>query len=180
MKTKGGTSVFSEKLRSLRKERSLSQEEVAEKLNVSRQTISKYELGDATPDLNKISEIAKLFNVSFDYLLGDRVVKEEKQVIQSSNNTITIMSSITKTMANHYKFKTIKVFKPKKNQPYGLLMGVYKETFWGESVDCLGYYATKEDMDKELKAIFSALSKGEPTYELQFSKEVDKKLTIIS
>ena len=157
------TSVFSEKLRSLRKDKSLSQEEVAEKLNVSRQTISKYELGDATPDLNKISEIAELFNVSFDYLLGDGVVKEEKQVIQSSNNTITIMSSITKMMANHYKFKTSKVFKPKKNQPYGLLMGVYKETFWGESVDWLGYYATKEDMDKELKAIFSALSKGEPT-----------------
>ena len=97
--------MFSEKLRSLRKDKSLSQEEVAEKLNVSRQTISKYELGDATPDLNKISEIAELFNVSFDYLLGDGVVKEEKQVIQSSNNTITIMSSITKMMANHYKFK---------------------------------------------------------------------------
>lgn len=173
--------MFSEKLRCLRKERSLSQEEVAEKLNISRQTISKYEVGAATPDIKKLTEITKLFDVSFDYLLDDETLEDkEKGLVKSSNNTITIMSSITKTMVNHYKFKTSKVFRPKTNQAYGLLMGVYKETFWGESADLLGYYATKEDIDKELKAIFSALSEGKVTYELQFNKEVDKKLTIIS
>lgn len=172
--------MLREKLRYLRKERSLSQEEVAEKLNISRQTISKYEIGDATPDIKKLSEIAKLFNVSFDYLLGDGAIKEEKQVIKSSNNTITIMSSSTKTMANYYKFKVSKVFKPKKKQPYAVLLGIYDQNFWGESMDQLGYYATKEDIDKELEAIFSALSKGNITYELQFHKEVDKKFYIIS
>lgn len=172
--------MFNEKLKSLRKEKGLSQEEVAEKLAVSRQTISKYELGDATPDLKKLSEIAKLFNVSYDYLLGDVRKKEKNQIIKSTTNKITIKSSQFKTMANYYKFKTSKVFSPKKNQPYGILMGVYKETFWGESSDMLGYYATKEDIDRELDGIFSAISEGDPTYELQFSIDVDPKFIIIS
>ncbi|MCA9767095.1 MAG: helix-turn-helix transcriptional regulator [Carnobacterium sp.] len=174
--------MFSEKLRLLRKETSLSQEDVAEKLDVSRQTISKYEMGEATPDIRKLTEISNLFNVSFDYLLGDQTLDKTKidRLIKTSTNRLTIRSSITNTMANHYKFKVSKVFKPKKNQPYGLLIGVYDQTFWGESIDQLGYYATKEDIDKELEAIFSALSKGEVTYELQFPKEVDKKMCFIS
>lgn len=171
--------MFSEKLKSLRKEKSLSQEQVAEKLNVSRQTISKYETGDATPDIKKLDEMVKLFNVSYDYLLGDVTVKEDKQVVKSTNNTITIKSSYSKTMANYYKFKINRVFRPKKDQPYGALIGVYKETFWGESIDELGYYATKEDIDKELEAIFLALSVGQLTYELQFNAEVNSKFLII-
>lgn len=44
-----------------------------------------------------------------------------------------------------------------------------------QSIDILGYYSTKEDLDNELEAIYSALEKGRITYELQFYKEVDKK-----
>lgn len=171
--------MFNDKLKSLRKDHSLSQEDLAEKLAVSRQTISKYELGDATPDLKRLSELAELFNVSYDYLLGDTAKNEEKQALNSVTNKITIKSSDSTTMANYYKFKTGKVFKPKKHQPYGSLIGVYKETFWGESSDVLGYYASKEAINKELEAIFSALSKGISTYELQFNVEVDSRLSII-
>lgn len=62
---------FEEKLSKLRKQNALSQEELAEKLNVSRQTISKWELGQTKPDSGKIMEIASLFNVSTDELLDD-------------------------------------------------------------------------------------------------------------
>lgn len=171
--------MFNEKLKSLRKEKGLSQEEVAEHLNVSRQTISKYELGDATPDLKKLTEITKLFNVSYDYLLGNLIEKKDEQVVRSTANKIMVKSSVSSSMANYYKFKSSKFFKPKKNNPYASLLGVYKETFWGESYDLLGYYATKEDIDKELEAIFSAISEGKPTYELQYDTEVDSKLIII-
>ncbi|MCC5890759.1 MAG: helix-turn-helix transcriptional regulator [Alkalibacterium sp.] len=171
--------MFNEKLKTLRKEHALSQEELAEKLAVSRQTISKYELGDATPDLKKLSELAKFFDVSYNYLLGDAAVNEEKQSLGSVTNKITIKSSDSTTMANYYKFKTGKVFKPKKHQPYGSLIGVYKENFWGESSDVLGYYASKEAIDKELEAILSALSKGAAIYELQFNVKVDSRLSIV-
>ena len=62
---------FEEKLSKLRKQNALSQEELAEKLNVSRQTISKWELGQTKPDSGKIQEIASLFNVSTDELLDE-------------------------------------------------------------------------------------------------------------
>lgn len=61
---------FSENLRNLRKEKEYSQEYLAEKMNVTRQTISKWENGTAMPDLKKLTELADLFEVSMDKLLG--------------------------------------------------------------------------------------------------------------
>ena len=71
---------FEEKLIKLRKENALSQEELGEKLNVTRQTISKWELGQTRPDSEKIAEISKIFNVSIDELLNE----SEENVISNS------------------------------------------------------------------------------------------------
>jgi transcriptional regulator with XRE-family HTH domain len=61
---------FSEKIYQLRKEFSYSQEEVAERLQVSRQTISNWENGTAQPALDKAVELSNLFQVSLDELVG--------------------------------------------------------------------------------------------------------------
>ncbi len=58
-----------EKLLNLRKSKNLSQEEVAEKLNVTRQTISKWETDQSSPDFDKILPLCNLYEVSADYLL---------------------------------------------------------------------------------------------------------------
>lgn len=60
---------FSEKITALRKNRNLTQEQLAEKLNVSRQSISKWESGQTTPDLEKIVALCEIFDVTTDYLL---------------------------------------------------------------------------------------------------------------
>ena len=60
---------FSEKLLTLRKAKDFTQEQLAEKLDVSRQSVSKWESGQATPDLEKIVEISAIFDVTTDYLL---------------------------------------------------------------------------------------------------------------
>lgn len=62
---------FNEKLFELRKSNGLSQEQLAEKLDVSRQAVSKWETGDAFPEASKLFAIAKLFDVTTDYLLDD-------------------------------------------------------------------------------------------------------------
>ena len=62
--------TLSEKLLALRTEKGLSQEDLAEKLEVSRQSVSKWETAQSTPDLDKIIRLADLFGVSTDYLLG--------------------------------------------------------------------------------------------------------------
>ena len=57
---------FNEKLMNLRKSRGRSQEDLAVKLNVTRQTVSKCELDQTVPDINKLIEISKLFEISLD------------------------------------------------------------------------------------------------------------------
>ena len=60
-----------EKLVQLRKSKGWSQEDLAEKLNVSRQTISRWENGTALPDAENLRQLSHLFDVSSDYLLND-------------------------------------------------------------------------------------------------------------
>ena len=59
-----------EKIFKLRKGKGMSQEELAEKLNVSRQAVSRWEMGTAQPDVQNLLQISKLFDVTTDYLLG--------------------------------------------------------------------------------------------------------------
>ena len=62
-----------EKITKLRKEQNLTQEQFAEILKVSRQSVSKWERDDAYPDTEKLIRISKLFNCSLDYLLKDEL-----------------------------------------------------------------------------------------------------------
>lgn len=63
------------KIAELRKERNLSQSELAEKIGVSQQTISKYEKGIREPDISTLLSLSKIFNVSIDFLLENNVNK---------------------------------------------------------------------------------------------------------
>ena len=66
-----------ERLTKLRKERGLSQEEVAEKLDVTRQTVSKWETDASTPDFDKIIPLCNLYNITTDELISGNKKKEE-------------------------------------------------------------------------------------------------------
>ena len=70
--------MLSEKLYQLRKKSGLSQEQLAEQLNVSRQAISKWESGSAFPESEKLIIISNYFGVSVDYLLKDEVEDDAK------------------------------------------------------------------------------------------------------
>lgn len=75
---------FNEKLVMLRKQHNLSQEQVAEKLGVARQTISKWELGETTPEKDKLIIISELYNITLDELMKE---ENEGKVINDPNNT---------------------------------------------------------------------------------------------
>lgn len=64
---------FAEKLSRLRVQRGYSQEALAEKLYVSRQAVSKWEVGTTLPETDKLIAISDFFNVSIDYLLKDNI-----------------------------------------------------------------------------------------------------------
>lgn len=76
---------FSEKLIKLRKQKGLSQEDLGNQINVSRQAISKWESEQANPEIEKVKEISKLFNVSIDYLLNDKIDEPRKEVLKANN-----------------------------------------------------------------------------------------------
>lgn len=78
--------AFPEKLYSLRKKHGLSQEELAQELNVSRQAISKWESGQSTPESEKLLIISEYFQVSLDYLLKDGPM-ESSPAPQSEEST---------------------------------------------------------------------------------------------
>ena len=63
--------TLSEKLQNLRKAAGLSQEQLAERLNVTRQAVSKWETGEGKPDIDNLLPLAKLLGTTVDYLLDD-------------------------------------------------------------------------------------------------------------
>ena len=71
--------TIAEKIKQLRKDNSMTQEDLAEKLNVSRQTISKWETSVTIPDADNIVAISKLFNITTDELLDYRVETVQKK-----------------------------------------------------------------------------------------------------
>lgn len=62
--------MFADNLIALRKLHNMSQEELAEQINVSRQTLSKYETGESVPDIEKCKALARVFDVSIDDLVN--------------------------------------------------------------------------------------------------------------
>lgn len=75
--------MFANRLKQLRIEKKLTQEELAYILKLSRHTITKYESGDREPDFKILTKIADYFNVSTDYLLG-RIDEPTAKLLEGS------------------------------------------------------------------------------------------------
>ena len=77
----------------LRKKNGLSQEELAGKIGVARQTISKWELGETSPDLKQSKELSKIFNISLDELTNNDI---KEVLVEKTSNTEKLASLILK------------------------------------------------------------------------------------
>lgn len=84
---------FNEKLVMLRKQQNLSQEQVSEKLGVARQTISKWELGETTPEMDKLIIISKLYDITLDELMKED--NEGKNVNDPNNMNSQKLAGLT-------------------------------------------------------------------------------------
>lgn len=92
--------TLGEKLQKLRKGKAMSQEELASKITVSRQAISKWELDLAFPDTENIVQLSKLYNVSADYLLNDDY---------DSDMDIPVVKAYEKIMRRSFKIQTLSI-----------------------------------------------------------------------
>lgn len=181
---------ISEKIQQLRKSNGLSQEQLAEQLNVSRQAISKWESGVSFPDIEKIVLISELFSVSTDYLLkGNNTMEHnenEPPCVQVSKKLYIVDSNKRKLsgfeefavemlgLNNKGEADLIKIGKPitKVKVPVCVLYGVTKGILGIDKHTRLGYYASLEDAKKELNNI-SKVGFKEAVYELKYTAKLN-------
>ncbi len=106
---------FGENLKSLRKSNNLSQEQLAERVNVSRQSVSKWETGEAYPEMNNILELCKIFKCKINDLVNDSIIdldsldeevkmsvvkfkKEKQKKVKTLSKIISVLSEIGKVI----------------------------------------------------------------------------------
>lgn len=80
-----------EKILQLRKAKGLSQEQLAAEISVSRQAISKWELGESMPDIENILQLTKIFDVTSDYLLNDTIDNPDSNQMKTEENLVSKM-----------------------------------------------------------------------------------------
>ncbi len=82
--------LLGEKIHQLRKQKGLSQEELAAQITVSRQAVSKWELCESMPDVENIVQLSRLFCVSIDYLLNDELEAEAASAAARAGSVKTL------------------------------------------------------------------------------------------
>jgi transcriptional regulator with XRE-family HTH domain len=100
---------FEKKLFELRKQKGISQEELADKLNISRQTLSKWESGNSTPDMEKLILLSDYFEISLDELVCGNKLETHNESLKEGITIAKVLDDKILTVEN--KQKTKKGFK---------------------------------------------------------------------
>lgn len=168
---------FGENLQMLRKKKQLSQEGLAELLGVSRQAVSKWELGEGYPEVDKLLILSKTLNVSLDSLLGG----ENTPIISENckpSDMIRIISPNEGVIIRASKVTRSQQFKGGKNSPkYALYASDGNDvSFWGAQNTFLAWYRDLDDVTREIAEIQNALNVGAVSYTLQYSVKCKQNL----
>lgn len=168
---------FSENLKQIRKEHHLSQEELAELLDVSRQAVSKWEQGQGYPEVEKLLLLSSKLNISLDALMSVEMNRDARVKSENGSGLLVITSLHENVIATCYKVTASGKMRGGKGSPQYALFGFDRgsSNFWGESSAFLGWYANEEQISKEIEEIHKAISKGIPTYTLQFSAKTQRR-----
>ncbi|XCP86515.1 helix-turn-helix transcriptional regulator [Roseburia hominis] len=168
---------FAENLQKIRKEKHLSQEELAEMLDVSRQAVSKWEQGTGYPEVDKLLILSRELNLSLDSLMATEIAQGKADEPDKATGIITISSPHEHVVAKCYKVMSSQKFKGGKKSPQYALYAASSDgiSLWGASNTFLAWYANAEQLEKEIAKIEDAIFRGIPTYELKYSVKVEKK-----
>ncbi len=168
---------FGENLQTIRKKNHLSQEGLAEMLGVSRQAVSKWELGEGYPEVDKLLILSKKLNISIDSLLGGENTAADPEAAKASE-TIRIISPHEGVIINAAKVTRSQQYKGGKNSPkYALFASDGKDmSYWGAQNTFLAWYRNLEDVTREIAEIQKALDAGKASYTLQYSVKCKQNL----
>lgn len=168
---------FADRLKDARRAAGLSQEELAEHLDVSRQAVGKWEQGQAYPEVEKLLSLCSVLNVSMDALMYDELPPEcrkapasaapSESILIPAENGINLVRCINIICSQPYKSR---------RGPKYALFGVSGYTpFWGPHNNLLGWYADEASVQQEIQAIRESMRRGEPDYTLQYAAKVRRR-----
>ena len=168
---------FSENLKRIRTEHHLSQEDLAELLDVSRQAVSKWEQGQGYPEVEKLLLLSSKLNVSLDALMSVEMTRDAAARANALPGLIVITSPHENVIATCYKVAASGKVRGGAGSPQYALYGVDRggSSYWGEPTAFLGWYANEEQLSKEITEIHRAISQGIPTYTLQYSAKTQRR-----
>lgn len=169
---------FAENLKQLRSEKQLSQEELAEMLDVSRQAVSKWEQGIGYPEVEKLLLLSSKLNISLDSLMSTETAQEGNPPITNVTGTIIITSPHENVIATCCKVLSSGKMSGGQSSPQYALFGVSTGThsfFEGEPTTFLGWYENKEQITKEILEIQNAIVNGITTYTLKYSAKTKRR-----
>lgn len=179
-KTKGDTQMgFGEKLFKLRKEKGLSQEALAEKLNTTRQAVSKWENGQGFPETEKLIMIGNVFEVSLDYLLKETAEQSNENVDgyyvsqEMAEGYVVYGQKISKYIALGFSLLILSTI------PYLLFKeNATMSTFLVIIIAVLGIGAMMVPATIE-ESRYNVLKKEELLFDQKFLKELTKRYAVI-
>ena len=169
---------FGENLRLIRKEKGITQEGLAEMLQVSRQAVSKWEAGTGYPETDKLLTIARELNVSLDYLMDNEPATADEdtpEAVYPKTDKIIIATFDGSRTVDCMSVRYDKIAFHSKNEPAYILQAVDRVGFFGAHTVILGWYDSEESVKKEVEAIVSAIDNGDTTYKLQYYTDVEFK-----
>ena len=169
---------FAENLKQLRKEKQLSQEELAEILDVSRQAVSKWEQGIGYPEVEMLLLLSSKLRVSLDSLMETEIAQKSTPQMQNVTGKIIITSPIERVIATCHKVVSSPKMSGGKSSPQYALFGKSDGSgvFGDEPTTFLGWYATEKDISKEIMEIHDAIVNGFATYTLKYNVRTKKRL----
>lgn len=172
---------FAERLKDARRVCGLSQEELAERLEVSRQAVGKWEQGQAYPELEKLLALCAVLNVSADALLLDELPPQCRRTTVSStpSESILIQAENGINLVRCINIMCSQPYKSRRGPKYALF-GISGYTpFWGPHNSLLGWYADEASVQREIQAIREAMRRGDPDYTLQYNAKVRRRFGMI-
>ena len=167
---------FGNNLKKARAKANYTQEQFSEMLGVSRQSVSIWESDSGYPEVEKLLEIAKILNVSLDWLFYG--VENYEAQVQSSDGKISIYSPLQNVIVRCSTVTANVQNSKKANQPEYALIATdenNKSAFGDVTRTIVGWYRNKEDISKETKEIYDALCKNQNSYTIKYAVKVNQK-----
>ena len=169
---------FHDRLKEARRCAQLSQEELAELLNVSRQAVGKWEQGLAYPEVEKLIALCAVLNTSLDALMADELPQSCRTEVTPTvpSESILIRAQNGTNLVRCIHVQCSQPYKSRRGPKYALFGISNFSALSGPHSVLLGWYADEASVQAEIKAIQEAMRRGEADYTLQYAVKVRRRL----